>query len=326
MSIETPLVFTHVYSSAPWGGSWIRSLFGRTDAPEVCSESWEVSGHPFGMSLVRFGKFAGRSLADLTTEFGVDLVGTKAPDPKRFPLLIKLLDARRSLSVQVHPNEANAALTGGEPKTEAWVVLASAPGASLYAGVEEGTSVESLRAAVEQGESLVGILTRHTVHEGEAIYVPGGVVHAIGAGCLIFEVQQSSNTTYRFYDWDRVDAFGHRRPLHLEQAFKSLDIGFPAVRPKRPEEEIQDGNNIWRTYSRTPFFTIRELDLNEETEIKLDGSTFVSIFTRDGGTKLTSGGESAEVMRGCSALVPAAAGSYRLKPRTSSTKLIVTTL
>ena len=140
MELKTPLTFNHVYSSAPWGGGWIRTLFGRTDAPDICSESWEISGHPFGMSLMKTGPYAGCSLADLTTKFGVSLVGTKAPDPGRFPLLIKLLDARRTLSVQVHPSAANAALTGGEPKTEAWIVLAAAPGATLYAGAEPGTT------------------------------------------------------------------------------------------------------------------------------------------------------------------------------------------
>ena len=112
MELKTPLTFSHVYSSAPWGGGWIRTLFGRTDAPDICSESWEVSGHPFGMSRMKNGPYAGCSLADLTEKFGTALTGTKAPVPGRFPLLIKLLDARRSLSVQVHPSEANASLTG----------------------------------------------------------------------------------------------------------------------------------------------------------------------------------------------------------------------
>lgn len=326
MELKTPLTFSHVYSSAPWGGGWIRTLFGRTDAPDICSESWEVSGHPFGMSRMKNGPYAGCSLADLTEKFGTALTGTKAPVPGRFPLLIKLLDARRSLSVQVHPSEANASLTGGEPKTEAWVVLAAAPGAALYAGAEPGTSEESFRAAVAHGEAMVGTLSRHAVKDGDALYIPGGVVHAIGAGCLIYEVQQSSNTTYRFYDWDRVDALGKSRPLHIEQAFKSLDLGFPPVHLHRARNPQAQGLNMWRTYIHSPFFTIRELTLADEVEIPLDGSTFLSLFVLDGGVKVTSGGESVEVMRGSSALVPADAGACRLKARISATKLLVTTL
>ena len=326
MELKTPLTFNHVYSSAPWGGGWIRTLFGRTDAPDICSESWEISGHPFGMSLMKTGPYAGCSLADLTKKFGVALVGTKAPDPGRFPLLIKLLDARRSLSVQVHPSTTNAALTGGEPKTEAWIVLAAAPGATLYAGAEPGTTEESFRAAAAHGEAMVGTLARHSVKDGDALYIPGGVVHAIGAGCLVYEVQQSSNTTYRFYDWDRVDALGNRRPLHIEQAFKSLDLGFPPVHLHRARDPEAQGNNIWRTYVHSPFFTIRELELKDEVEIKMDGSTFISFFVLEGGVKITSGGESVEAMRGASALVPAAAESCRLKARISATKLLVTTL
>ncbi len=326
MDLKTPLTFSHVYSSAPWGGGWIRTLFGRTDTPDVCSESWEISGHPFGMSQMRNGPYAGCSLADLTKKFGAALVGTKAPDPGRFPLLIKLLDARRTLSVQVHPNEANASRTGGEPKTEAWVVLAAAPGAALYAGVEPGTTEASLRAAVDHGEAMVGTLARHAVKDGDALYIPGGVVHAIGAGCLVYEVQQSSNTTYRFYDWDRIDALGNARPLHIEQAFQSLDLDFPPVHLHRARRAVAQGANIWRTYVQSPFFTIRELELKDEVEIPLDGSTFLSLFVLDGGVKVTSGGESEEAMRGASVLVPAAAGACRLKARISATKLLVTTL
>lgn len=326
MELKKPIVFSHVYSSAPWGGKWIRSLFGRTDAPDVCSESWEVSGHHFGMSVLKNGPYVDCTLADLTEKFGTTLVGTKAPDPKRFPLLIKLLDARRSLSIQVHPNERNAVLTNGEPKTEAWIVLAAAPGAAIYAGAQPGTSEESFREAVDQGEALIGTLARHPVKDGDAVYIPGGVVHAIGAGCLIYEVQQSSNTTYRLYDWDRIDALGNARPLHVEQAFKSIDLNFPPVHLHRARDEKYVGENIWRTYVRTPYFTVRELELKDEIEMELDGSTFISFFVLDGGVKLTSGGESVEVMRGSSAIVPADAEKCRLKARISATRLLVTTL
>lgn len=314
--IMIPLVFRHVYSSAPWGGGWLRSLFARTDAPEICSESWEISGHPYGMSVVDGGIYDGRTLDSLVREFGVKLIGTKAPDKNRFPLLIKLLDARRSLSIQVHPNDRNAEKTGGEPKTEAWVVLEAAPGAALYAGVAPKTNESEFRTAVDHGEALVGMLSRHRVNSGDVIYIPGGVVHAIGAGCLVFEVQQSSDTTYRLYDWDRIDSNGRARPLHIPQAMQSIDFNFPPVRPHRRRSLL--------VHSR--YFTVRQIALRTLRKIRLNGSTFLAIFVLDGGVKITSGGASVEVMRGSSALVPADAKICEIDPRTTTTKIILTTL
>lgn len=320
------LAFGNVYSSAPWGGGWIKALFARTDAPEVCSESWEVSGHPFGMSVVRDGPFAGRTLASLTEEFGEALVGTKAPDPKRFPLLVKLLDARRSLSVQVHPNERNAALTHGEPKTESWIVLAAAPGATLYAGVADGVTEAELREAVMHGEALVGTLRRHAVKAGDVLDIPGGVIHAIGAGCLIFEVQQSSNTTYRLYDWDRVDAYGHARALHEEQALKSIDFDFPPVNPHRATDEANARGNVWRSFVRTPAFVVRELVLNGDEPLEMDGSSFVALFVLDGSVKVRDAAASRHVMRGGSLLIPATAQDVVLSADIAGTRVLVTTL
>ena len=324
--IGLPLRLTHVYSSAPWGGEWIRKVFARADAPAICSESWEVSGHPYGMSVVAEGPFATRTLADLAQEFGAALTGSRSPDPHRFPLLIKLLDARRSLSVQVHPTASNAAETGGEPKVEAWLILEASPGAALYAGVQPGTTEESFRDAVEQGEALVGVLARHAVLKGDVFYIPGGVVHAIGAGCLIFEVQQSSNTTYRFYDWDRVDAAGKGRALHIEQAFKSLDFRFPPVRAHRSSEAVKVGKNIFRTRLHTPVFTVKELELNEPMTLPLDGSSFVACFALAGEVAVSSGGATVEVPFGSSVLVPADAKESALSPRGASARLLMTTL
>lgn len=321
-----PLVFGHIYSSAPWGGGWLKTLFGRIDAPEVCSESWEISGHQFGMSVVAGGSFSGRTLASLAEEYGSDLVGTKAAAPSRFPLLFKLLDARRSLSVQVHPNAMAAAATGGEPKTEAWVVLAAAPGASLYAGVRRGVKEKLFREAVAQGEAIVGLLERHNVKAGDVLYIPGGVVHAIGAGCLIYEVQQSSNSTYRFYDWDRVDAYGRGRPLHLEQAFKALDLAFPPVAVHRAARERVDGANTWKSLVKCPSFRIHELELADEVALPMDGGSFVAVFALEGGVKIETDAGAVEVMRGGSALVPACSRTCALRARTSATRLIVTTL
>ncbi len=309
-----PLKFEHVYSSAPWGGEWLRSRFARVDAPEVCSESWEISGHRHGMSVVDGGTYDGRTLASLVKEFGAALVGSASPDKTRFPILIKLLDARRSLSVQVHPNAKTARTLKAEPKTEAWVVLEASPGAALYAGVEKGVTATDLLNAARHGEAVLGTLKKHNVKPGDVVFVPGGTVHAIGAGCLIYEVQQSSDSTYRLYDWDRGD--GKSRPLHIEQAMKALDRSMPAV-------SVKHGGSV---LVKSREFRLVRCDLRSERKFRLDGRSFMSVFVVDGGVKVTSGGVSIDVMRGNSALIPASAGFCVLKPRTAVTKLILTTL
>jgi mannose-6-phosphate isomerase len=164
--MTTPLTFKPVYKDYLWGGDCLASQFQRAGTPTAN------------------GAYAGRSLPELAIEFGTSLMGTKTPDPTRFPLLFKLIDARDKLSVQVHPNNSNAALTHGEPKTEMWYVLDRIPGACLYAGLREGTTPEVLRAALASG-TADKCLTEVQVNPGDSIFIPGGLVHAIGGGSLI---------------------------------------------------------------------------------------------------------------------------------------------
>lgn len=325
--MDTPLVFSHTYTSAIWGGDTIRRRFGRDDAPDVCAESWEISGHPAGMSVVRGGPFDGRSLASLVEEFGADLVGAKAPDTRRFPLLIKLIDANRSLSVQVHPNEKTAPLTGGEPKTEAWVVLGAAPGAALYAGSAPGVAFPEFRDAALGGDAIVPVMARHDVREGDAFFIPGGVVHAIDAGCLIYEVQQSSDTTYRIYDWGRLGPDGKPRQLHMEKALASMDQSLPQVRAVRARDEVFDRGGTWRTCVSSPLFTIRELSC-DVCGVELDGSTFMAFFVLEGFVTVECTGGYVPLMEGESALVPASAGHFRIAHGMNDklARLLVTTL
>lgn len=331
--MDTPLAFSHTYTSAIWGGGAIRSRFDRPDTPDICAESWEISGHPAGMSVVKGGPCDGRTLASLVEEFGADLVGAKASDPNRFPLLIKLIDANRSLSVQVHPNETTAPLTGGEPKTEAWVVLGAAPGAALYAGTSPGVTFDAFRYAALGGDAIVTTLARHDVREGDAFFIPGGVVHAIDAGCLIYEVQQSSDTTYRIYDWGRVGPDGKPRQLHLEKALASVDRAMPQVRAVRAHDEIHKGAiATWRTYVSSPFFTIRELTFDSSVAcIDLDGSTFMALFALEGGATVECRGGVVGISKGESVLVPASAGTFRIAHACATkegrpTRFLVTTL
>ena len=192
-----------------------------------------------------------------------------------FPLLFKLIDARWPLSLQVHPNERNASRTGGEPKTELWYVVDAEPGAALYAGFKRRMDEDELRAVVAQGPILLDKLNPILVKPGDMLYIPGGMPHAIGGGCFIYEIQQSSDTTYRFYDWDRKDKEGRKRPLHIEESFRSLDYTIPP--PRVHQKDVMN----------TPFFRMRVVPLPSALTVRTDGSSFVAGFVLSGATDVS---------------------------------------
>lgn len=319
--MKTPLTFKPVYKDYIWGGDLLSTHFHRSGTPTPCAESWEISAHPDGPSVVAHGPHAGRSLPDLAAAFGASLMGKKTPDPKHFPLLFKLIDARDKLSVQVHPNNANAALTHGEPKTEMWYVLDRLPGASLYAGLREGATPELLRAALVDG-TADKCLTEVQVNPGDAIFIPGGLVHAIGEGCLIYEVQQNSNTTYRLYDWNRTGADGKPRPLHIEESFKTIDWknGEGNARMRECANRRISG---YQSLVCCEFFTVGKLPLAGNTTIEQDGASFTALFVEDGSLSVEAGGETVQLTKGMSCLIPAAAPEFILNGDAS---LLITTL
>ncbi|MDR0842204.1 MAG: class I mannose-6-phosphate isomerase [Acidobacteriota bacterium] len=325
--LRVPLVFKPVYKDYLWGGTRLASAYGRTATPAVCAESWEIAAHPDGESVVSAGRFAGCGLRALATRYGAALTGTRAPEPTRFPLLFKLIDARDRLSVQVHPNGESAARVGGEPKTEMWVVLDRTPGASLYAGLAEGVTPVSLRAALADG-AVAAQLVELPVEPGQALFIPGGLVHAIGAGCLIYEVQQNSNTTYRLFDWNRRGADSKPRPLHVEESFQTIDWFLPVSRmisPVTPSPCGTAGANQWFDVLACDFFHVRRLELATPLDVPLDGTSFHAFFSTGGRVTVCAGGDSVTLAAGDSALIPADAGTYTLTPDTSAA-LIVTTL
>lgn len=320
-----PLLFTPVYKSYLWGGSRLAAFYGRQGTPDVCAESWEVSDRAEGMSVVRNGPLAGRTLTSLVMDIGRPVIGAKAPPTGRFPLLIKLIDARQRLSVQVHPYHETAYRYGGESKTEAWVMLADAPGACVYCGWREPMTEARFRALLAQGE-LAHALGRIEAKPGTAVYVPGGRVHAIGEGCLIFEVQQNSNTTYRVDDWNRVDDDGKPRELHVEQAVKVIDWDDTAVTARAPTRIRGGGENArWRLVS-SPFFRLVRLDLAQTETVESDPSSFTCLFVQRGAAVCNAAGMDVPLTAGTSCLVPAALERYTLCPAAPSTSLVVTRL
>lgn len=218
-----PFRFYPVYQPRIWGGQHMRTMLGRElpDPETAYGEGWEISDRPEAMSIVREGEWEGTALHQLWEEHREEIFGPGYGRFSSFPLLCKILDARDNLSVQVHPPEHTASVWNGEVKNEVWYVLHSEPDSLIYGGMDDDATAEDIRNAADTGRMEQLIRSSH-LEEGEHLYIPAGLVHAIGAGHLIAEIQQNSDTTYRLYDWNRTDSSGRERELHLEQALDSI--------------------------------------------------------------------------------------------------------
>ncbi len=237
-----PLRFEPIFRRYVWGGRRLGTLFGKPIGEgSDYAESWELVDHGADQSRVAFGSLAGTSLGELVRERGNELLGRHNPQ-QQFPLLVKLLDAQAKLSVQVHPNDEQAA--GLDPpdlgKTEAWVVLATEPGSKIYAGLKRGFDRAALERELHRGTCEL-CLHAFEPRVGDCIFLPAGTVHALGSGLLIAEVQQSSDTTYRLFDWNRLGSDGKPRPLHVEQALDVIDFDRGPVDPVRAVENSKTG-------------------------------------------------------------------------------------
>lgn len=313
MTLPAFIRFTPVYKDYLWGGDRIARRYGRVSAPARTAESWEISAHPDGDVAVASGPLAGRTLSSLSAEFGRALLGAFAPSATRFPLLAKIIDARQSLSVQVHPSPADPSANPDEYKNECWQLL-DGGGCTIYAGL-------SVPAAECAGDSIVHALVAHSPHVGETLYIPAGLVHAIGAGALIYEVQQNSNATYRLYDWGRVGPDGKPRQLHVEQALRSIDPTLPPPAFVAPCP-LPDGGALCLA---TPYFALREFRTDAVRHPA--GASFDIVFVKEGAFRLESpSGETETAKAGDSVLVPASCAEYRLEPLESTSAALVTSL
>lgn len=218
-----PITFCPLFMERVWGGRRLEEELGKPlPVGEVIGESWELVDREDEQSIVDRGEFAGRTLHDLWTKHRAAVFG-KVAGGERFPLLAKILDARDTLSVQVHPPAALADSLYGEPKTEMWYLLGATPEAELFAGFQSGVTKANFEQALTDGK-VAELLHRIPVRAGDAIFIPSGRCHAIGAGCLIVEMQQNSDTTYRVFDWNRVGLDGKPRQLHVEQSLLSMNF------------------------------------------------------------------------------------------------------
>ncbi|MFM1770326.1 MAG: hypothetical protein RJA22_2855 [Verrucomicrobiota bacterium] len=219
-----PLTFDPIFMKRLWGGRNLERLYGKALPPDqLIGESWEISDRPDAQSVVNHGPLAGRSLAWLMEHHRQEILGPRGAATGPFPLLIKILDAEQTLSVQVHPPAHLAPKLNGQPKTEMWYIASARPDACLYAGLKHGTTREEFERRLGNG-SVEACLHRIPVREGDAMFLPSGRCHAIGGGNVIFEIQQNSDTTYRVFDWNRVEADGKPRALHIPESLASIDF------------------------------------------------------------------------------------------------------
>ena len=234
---ESPVVFEPIFKERIWGGRKLAALFAKTlPANKQIGESWEIVDRPEAQSIVREGSLAGRSLHDLWVNFREELFG-RVPDSPRFPLLIKLLDAQEKLSLQVHPPQEIAESLGGEAKTEFWYVVAAEPNAEIFVGLRKSMTRDQFENVLNSG-TVADCVQAIRMKSGAAMFLPSGRFHAIGAGNLLVEVQQNSDTTYRVFDWNRVDDDGKPRQLHVDQALQCIDFNDVAPEPITPTSEL----------------------------------------------------------------------------------------
>ncbi len=247
-----PLTFLPSLHEKVWGGGRIAPFKGLPSGSRHIGESWEISAVPGQESVVAVGPLAGRTLSSLVQEYGSALLGGGVQERfgAEFPLLLKFIDAEGDLSVQVHPDDALAARMGSRGKTEMWYVIDAAPGASLLSGFSREITSEEYLRRVQDG-TIVDVLARHAVHPGDVFYLPAGRVHAICAGVFVAEIQQSSDITYRIYDYGRTGLDGKPRQLHVQEALEAIDFKvYEDYRTPRPP--VTDGEAV---LVRCPYFT-----------------------------------------------------------------------
>ena len=324
-----PLVFEPIYKPKIWGGKRIFTHFDRPPtSTALIGESWELADLEEDASRVTTGPIQGETLASLVGQWGTDLMGGVGLFEGRFPLLIKFLDARESLSVQVHPTEAVARKLGGKVrvKHEAWYILDADPRGAIYHGLEPGVDAKTFREAMLSGE-VDGVLRKVAVKPGECYYLPSGTCHALGAGVLVAEVQTPSDITYRTYDWGRVaPATGQPRELHLDQAIECIDFDSPSPEPMQERSHVASvGTTVTRLVS-CPSFVIEKVRMGEGQEQEIPYNEPVVWIVLEGGGLIEWEG-SAEPLplgRGDVLLLPAALPKARVKIAAATQWLEVT--
>jgi len=304
-----PLSFAPVFAERVWGGHLLECFLGCEVEDEPIGEAWIISNHKNGMSYVNHGEYKGKSLKELIDEFPEELLGKEIYNKygKNFPLLVKYIYAKDSLSVQVHPNDEYALKNEGEPgKTEMWYILDAEEEATLIAGLKKGVTKEIFAKELATGDPA-RLLSAKEVTRGDSIFIPSGRVHAIQAGLLILEIQQSSDTTYRMFDWNRVGLDGKPRELHVEKSLETTDW-------QDFEPDVKSVNDPNPILAECEYFKIEKLMLDGTTDLLTEGA-FVILNAAEGNFTIDG---TDEVTEGQSRLIPAVLNKISIKGEKST--------
>lgn len=309
-----PLAFTPILRRLVWGGRKLGTLLGKPIGEgDDYAESWELADYHDEVSVVRDGMYAGITLRDFVQKRPADLFGPAHSGQEQFPLLVKLLDARENLSVQVHPDDTlGRELAGDSGKTEAWVVLHAEPGSVIYAGLKPGVDRRALERGIAKGE-VEPLLHRIEPKPGDCILVEAGTVHALGEGVVIAEFQQMSDATFRVFDWNRVGADGRPRELHVEKAMRCIDFDRGPVDPVVPAPQVLENGDVREPLAKCAYFELERWTLTAATEIGRD-DRFTILMVLDGEVRVRGPRGDLSSRRGETVLLPASIGATMIYP------------
>ncbi len=310
-----PLKFSPVFKNYLWGGRKLLNL-GKNLPDGIVAESWEISSHPDGISKVSNGIYEGVLFTEVLKETGESLLGASVSEEAKakFPLLVKFIDANNDLSVQVHPDEDyvrthNSDLYG---KNEMWYIISAEPGAQLIYGLKHGTTKEAFIKAISK-KKVTDCLNYISVEPGDAINIPTGLVHAIGKGIVLAEIQQNSNSTFRVYDYDRVDDKGNKRPLHIEEALEVIDFERENEQTVCKGTPVKLGGAMKTPLVKNSFFTVEHINIHQSLGEIADGSRFYIYIVVSGEGKIKYNNQSIVANLGDSILIPASLGYFTIE-------------
>lgn len=319
-----PMMFDPILKEMVWGGTLLSKKYGRSDKSDKIGESWDVSCHKNGESIVANGALRGYSLKNILQKYPREILGTSYNSSHGFPLLLKLIHANDVLSVQVHPPDSYAQSHEGEPfgKTEMWYILEAEANAELVYGLKQGTD-KNLFCKHMEDNKLGECLNRLSVKAGDAIFIPAGLVHAIGKDILLCEIQQNSDLTYRVYDWNRTGLDGKPRKLHIEQALDVID--FNMIYPVSPIQglRVEEPGCIRTFLVGCEHFAVEKIDVYTHVNDNTNGEGFHTLTVVSGSGEIIFKSGSLSFKAGDSLLIPAVIGRYEIRGKCCAIKAFV---
>lgn len=309
---EVIIIFllTPVFKDYIWGGNRLKTDFGFENDLEKTAEAWVLSCHKDGENTVKGGRFDGKRLSEVLTD---EMLGENGKKFDFFPILIKLIDAKNNLSLQVHPDNDYALKNEHEfGKTECWYILDCEEDAELIYGFKEDISSEEFRQSIED-DTVLDKVNHVKVKKGDFFFIESGTLHAIGKGILLAEIQQNSNTTYRVYDYNRLSADGKPRPLHIDKAV-DVTVCKKPTRSALPEGETEKNSDFEKTLlTNNELFKVTRFKTEKGTKLFADDKSFVSLLVLDGKGEINNKNETLNVKKGDSVFIPASSGEITVK-------------